>query len=205
MERVAVLAGSRSLVTGLTELRTEFFRKSIHMLIAFVPFLASFDKGFAMALLGSGVIIYSYSELLRAQGQPFILLSGITELALRERDRTGFAYGPVTLAMGAMAALFFYPAEAAAVAIYALAFGDGFASLIGKLFGKTIIPFTGGKTYTGSAACFIAVFIASSRILGDFKSALFVAFITTAVEALPLGDYDNFFIPVAAGAAVIII
>lgn len=199
MNSVLVKNLTANFVTGIDELRTELFRKSIHMMIAVVPLLASYNRGLALALLGSAAIIYSYTELLRVQGRSFALISGIKELALRERDQYRFAAGPVTLALGAMVALLFYPSEVAKIAIYALAFGDGFASIVGKLFGRTKIPFTGGKSLEGSFACFLAVYISSYAVTNNVSNSIILAISVAAVEALPLGDFDNFIIPVFAG------
>lgn len=184
---------------SLLELRTELFRKSIHMLIAMVPMIASIDRGIALALLGGGAVIYSYSEILRAQGCSLLFISGIKNFALRERDRNSFAGGPLTLALGAMVALLFYPSDVAKIAIYALAFGDGFASLVGKVFGVTKIPFTGGKSLEGSLACFFAVLVSTFKVTSNIGVSFTTALVVTVVEAFPLGDYDNFVIPVVAG------
>lgn len=205
MEQLAASITVKSVTAGFDELRTELFRKSIHMMIALVPAIASFDRGLAIALLGGGAIIYTYSEYLRAQGLSVALISGIKALALRERDMERFAAGPVTLAIGAMAALLFYPATAAKIAIYALAFGDGFASVAGKLFGKNRIPYTGGKTYEGSFACFLAVFFSTWKITENVVASLYIAILATVAELLPIGDYDNFLIPVTAGYAAIVL
>lgn len=199
MNNVLINSFTANFVTEFDELKTEFFRKSIHMMIAVVPLLASFDRGLALALLGSGAIIYSYTELLRVQGLSVALISGIKELALREKDKNRFAAGPVTLALGAMATLLFYPAEVAKIAIYALAFGDGIASIVGKLFGRTKIPFTGGKSFEGSFACFLAVYISSYAVTNNVSGSIIMAISVAAVEAFPLGDFDNFIIPVFAG------
>ena len=169
------------------------------MAVSLVPLLAAIDKGVAFALLAGGIVVYTYSEILRAEGRSVALIAGIKEMALRERDRDHFAMGPVTLAMGAMAALFFYPQPAAAVAIYALAFGDGFASLAGKFAGKRKIPFTGGKTYVGSLACFTAVFFTAFRITGNLTNSVLIASIATLTELLPLGDFDNLSLPLVTG------
>ncbi len=199
MERVLAAIGNVYQTDRIKELRIEFVRKSIHMAISLVPLLAAIDRGFAFALLAGGIVIYTYSEILRGEGKTVMFLTGIKELALRERDINHFALGPVTLAMGAMSALFFYPEPAAAVAIYALAFGDGFASLAGKFAAGRKIPFTGGKTYIGSLACFTAVFFTTFRITGRIMDSVLIASIAMLTEVLPMGDFDNFLLPIVTG------
>ena len=103
-----------------------------------------------------------------------------------------------------MLALLLYPAPAASIAILALAFGDGLASLVGKLFGRIQIPYTGGKTIIGSAACFSAVFLSARALGADAAMALTVSFVSTMVEMLPLKDLDNIMLPLAAGTTVVI-
>jgi len=205
LNQIAISTTVKDFTAGLDEIRTELFRKTIHMLIGLVPLLAGFDRGLALALLGGGTIIYAWSELLRAQGYSLAFISGIKEFAFRERDRGRFAGGPVTLALGAMAALLFYPENAAKIAIYALAFGDGLASVAGKVFGSIKIPFTGGKTFEGSFACFLAVYISSLTVTGNSRVSISIAAVVTVTEAFPLGDYDNFIIPITAGYTAMIL
>jgi dolichol kinase len=105
-----------------------------------------------------------------------------------------------------MASLLIYPHPAATVAIYALAFGDGFSGLVGRIWGRHPIPVLGGKTFIGSFACFFAVFVSALGVLGDPMDAFLVATAATAVEALPLGDIDNLAVPLVSGyvAAVLL-
>jgi len=110
--------------------------------------------------------------------------------------------GPVTMALGVLFALVMFPPVAACVGVFALAFGDGIASLAGKLFGRKKIPYTGGKTFEGSIACFLAVAVSSFAVLHDPLKALAVALLAMLIEVLPLKDYDNLFIPIAIGALV---
>jgi dolichol kinase len=110
--------------------------------------------------------------------------------------------GPVTLGLGALLALLFYPSPAASIAIYALAFGDGFASLVGKLFGRVRPAFLCGKSVEGSLACFFAVLISAWRVSWDLRIALMAAITAAVVEALPLEDYDNLALPVTVGLIV---
>ena len=110
-----------------------------------------------------------------------------------------FAKAPVTLALGAMVALAFYPMPAAAVAVYSLAFGDTAACLVGKSMGKTKIPYT-GKTLEGSMACFATVFALAFHATGcSVTKTAAVALAATLTELLPVKDYDNRLIPLVTG------
>jgi dolichol kinase len=184
------------------EIRTELVRKSIHMLIGLVPLLAS-SLGVAAALgvLTGGAVFYSWAEFRRRAGFSVFVVSQLTVFAARTRDKDRFVLGPVTLALGAMIALMLYPEPAATVAIYALAFGDGFSSIVGKLVGEVRIPFTGGKTLEGSLACFFSVFAAATAVTGRVVHAFWIALLATIIEALPLRDLDNIILPVGTGLA----
>jgi phytol kinase len=98
-----------------------------------------------------------------------------------------------------MLALLLYPSQAATIAIYALAFGDGLASLVGRFLGGRRLPFGGGKTVAGSLACFFAVLLSSHHLIGDLRLALPIALTATLLEALPAGDFDNLLLPVGTG------
>jgi len=200
MSDVAVLNSFAS----IKEIKTELFRKSIHMMVAFVPTMAKFNIVFTFGALALGIFLYSYSEFMRIRGFEISIISKITLAASRNRD-TGFVFGPVTLAIGALMALMLYPEPAAAIAIYALAFGDGFSSIIGKLFGRSFIPFTGGKTYAGSTACLISVFLTTLSISGSVRVAVIVAVTTTVFEVFPSGDLDNMLIPVGTGLVALLV
>lgn len=195
---VAAQSGAR-----IEELRVEFVRKSIHMMIAVVPTLARFNVGLTMVILGAGLLLYTYSEVMRVRGFSLGFISKVTESASRMRDRNRFVYGPVTLGLGAMMALMIYPEPAAAMAIYALAFGDGLSSLFGKYFGKVKIPFTGGKTYAGSFTCLISVFVVAYGILGSLRAAAIIALVSTFLEMIPSKDLDNLIIPVGTGLVTV--
>lgn len=182
------------------EIRIELLRKSIHLLIAFVPGIAQLSLGLAVGLLSGGVLFYAASERLRMEGYRVPVISKVTALAARRRDGDHFVLGPVTLGLGALLALLLYPNPAASIAIYALAFGDGLSSLIGKTFGSVRLPLTGGKSLEGSLTCLIAVFIASCAVTGDAKRSFIVAVAAALVEAAPTKDFDNIILPVAVGA-----
>jgi dolichol kinase len=98
------------------------------------------------------------------------------------RDDGKLVLGPVTLGIGALTALIFYPAPTAAIAVYTLAFGDGLASLIGKLYGSIRPSFVMGKSIEGSAACFAAVLASAFLVFHNIQMAV----VATVVEAMPL-------------------
>jgi len=181
------------------ELTTELIRKSIHMLIALVPPLAALNLEVTLLMLGSGVLFYTWAELERLEGRQMGLVSFITMSASRSRDMNSVVFGPITLAMGAMLALMLYPEPAASLAIYALAFGDGLSSLIGKSIGRIRIPLSGGKTIAGSLTCFLVVFLLALGTLPTLSTALTVAFAATLLEMIPSRDLDNIILPVGVG------
>ncbi len=198
---IKVLTISDRITSG--EIRTEVIRKSIHMMIAVVPTLARYNVLMTLMLIASGLIVYTYAEMMRVQGVTVGFITRITEAAARKRDRDGIVFGPVTLGLGAMLALMLYPEPAAAIAIYALAFGDGFSSLFGKLFGKVQIPYTGGKTFAGSFACLVSVFAISYSVAGSLRVAVLISLTATFLEVLPSKDLDNLILPVGTGLVAV--
>jgi len=196
MIQVAVRSAVRS-----REIQTEFLRKGIHLLIGMTPALASFSLPLTELLLVAGLLVYSFAESMRLTGHAIPVITKLTQAASRGRDRNKAVLGPITLGLGALLCLLLYPQPAAAVGIYALAFGDGLSSLVGKLFGRIRLPFTGGKTLEGSLAAFVAIFTAAFALSGNFAVALAVAFVGTFLEALPLEDLDNLVIPLGTALA----
>ena len=177
----------------------ELFRKSIHICSSFVPLFLKFAYWPVIALLLLALIFYILSELLRSKGIELPLISKVTEIAARKRDENHFVLGPVTLVCGILLAALLLPLDCARVGIFALAFGDGLASLMGKLIGKITIPGAHGKTAAGSLTCFFAVFISTFCCCGNCLIALTVALCAMFIEILPLSDFDNLIIPPAIG------
>ena len=181
------------------EIKTELVRKSMHFLIALSPGMAALNRPLTVALLMAGTLLYALMETLRLSGVEVPLVSSLTSMASRPRDRDRFVLGPVTLGLGALLTLLLYPSPAASIGIYALAFGDGFASLVGKTFGRHRPAFMLGKSIEGSLACFSAVFVTTYSVSRRFTVAFLAALVAALVEALPLEDYDNLALPVTVG------
>lgn len=187
----------------------EAFRKSIHLCSAFVPYFLFIAYKPVLAVLFAAAVLYSAAEILRLNGKEVFLVSAVTEAAARKRDENKFVLGPVTLVLGIIAASLLWESLPAAIGIYALAFGDGLASLSGKLFGRIHIPFTEGKTVAGSLTCFAAIFISCfaacsfAQVSPPSHDTAFIALAAAVtgmvIEVLPLKDFDNLLIPVALG------
>jgi dolichol kinase len=177
----------------------EIVRKSIHLLVALVPVLASVSVPFTMALLAAGTVFYVLAETARRAGVQIAFVSDITLIASRSREKGRFVLGPVTLGLGAMLSLMLYPMEASSIAIFSLAFGDSLASLVGRSVGGWRVPFTRRKTLAGSTACFVGILTLAYRSGGDLGAAFWIAVGGALLEAFAPDDMDNIMIPVGTG------
>ena len=184
---------------SVEELLVEVFRKTIHLSSALtVVFAERWYTPTVIGLIGIS-ILYCISEFLRMHGHELYLITNITRYASRKRDKGRFVLGPLTLAGGVLAALLLFPIHTAKIAIFALAFGDGLASLVGKRFGKIRLAFFKDKTVAGSLTCFAAVFLSTFAVSGNFWKSLVLGIAGAGIEMLPLKDYDNLLIPIAIG------
>jgi phytol kinase len=193
LEAIQSIKASRSL-------QNEVLRKMLHFLIALVPPLAAWNLPFTVLLLSSGTIFYAAAEVARVSGTSVFVIGEVTSIVARPRDRGKLIMGPVTLALGAMLALLLYPEPSASIAVYALAFGDGLASLVGMTLRGPRLPFTRGKTVSGSLACFLAVTLIAGSLGFHGVSAAAIGFAAAFLESLPTGDFDNILIPIGVGA-----
>ncbi|MEL3905512.1 MAG: SEC59/DGK1/VTE5 family protein [Treponema sp.] len=187
------------------ELLIELFRKSIHLSSAFITVFA--ERWYTATIAGIIALtaVYCISEQLRMRNVNICCIAKITQYAARPRDKGKFVLGPVTLAVGVLITLLVFPPHTAKIAVFALAFGDGLASLIGKRFGKRHLHVAKDKTFAGSFTCFTAVFISSLAVSRSFWKSLVLAAAAALIEMLPLKDYDNLLIPLAIGVLALAI
>ncbi len=174
----------------------ELVRKVIHLTACLVPWGLQHYKVLTLTAFTSILLLYVVAEYLRCKGKQVVLLSAITKIAARKRDENRFVLDPVTLVVGILLSALFFNLTSATIAIYALAFGDGIASVAGKLLGKHTIPFSAGKTFEGSFACFGAIFASTYLVTNNMVQSLIIALVGTALELLPIKDLDNVLIPV---------
>lgn len=181
-------------------LRKEFFRKSIHLCTLLVPFALHFFYLPVIIGLSVVLVLYCIAETLRMHGKNVPVISAVTAAAARKRDENRFVLGPVTLCAGVLLTALIFEPTPAAIGIFALGAGDGLASLVGKMFGKTKIPFTGGKSVVGSLTCFFVIFLLTFAVLKNCFASLLIALVGMLVEVLPFKDFDNLLIPLILAA-----
>ncbi|HVP20009.1 MAG TPA: phosphatidate cytidylyltransferase [Spirochaetia bacterium] len=186
-------------IAGIARVQGELVRKSLHLLIAVVPVLASVNLQATLALLAFGTLFYAFAESSRRHGSRILVISDLTVIASRDKDKAGFVLGPVTLGLGAMISLLLYPEPSASIAIYALAFGDGLAALVGRVVGGPRVPFLQGKTFSGSLSCFAAVFVMAYHVSGRPVESLIIGTVAMVLEGVPTGNFDNIIIPFGVG------
>ncbi len=182
-------------------IQKELIRKSIHMSIAFLPIISAYNYYASVILLSGGLVTYFIAEILRLNGFELGLITKITIMSSRERDK-GITLGPITLALGALGTLLYFNNPAFSCGIFALAFGDGLSSVTGKLWGTIKIPFTGGKSVVGSFTCFTMILSTSYGVTGDLIKSFSAAVIGTIVELVPIKDLDNILLPLSVALVI---
>lgn len=185
--------------------RNELLRESIHACGFFIPLLALY-VGLSLAALFILIIILLYvmSELARIERKNLPIISYITYHAATQSELFEFATAPIYFALGILLTLliFPYPANSAAIAIFAL--GDSTASIFGRMYGKRELRFNRGKTLEGSTSGFIFAFLAGTFYISPLN-ALIGAVAAMLVEYLPLPVNDNFVTPLVTGVVLVLI
>ena len=191
-----LFAGMRKQMTysWLQEIR----RKGMHVLVACMPL---FPTGFypvmftVIALLTAA---YTVSECLRINGYSFPLLGGMTRSSIRKAEGRGFAFGPITLLLGASLSLALFSPVVASTVIWIVAFADAIATIVGRSIGNHRIPYNVKKSIEGSLAAWIAAFLCGCVYLPLFP-AILAGLFASLIESLPLRSLDNLFVPIGAG------
>ncbi len=192
------------------EFKKELARKSIHILIGVLPFIALHSYFAAYLLLITGSFIYTMSELIRIRWNgnkkffPYKEIRGISLFVSRPGEATHFIIAPLTLALGAGLTLFIFPENAMKAGIFALALGDTAAVLAGKFLFRRNRKRHGVKTVTGTAACFITSTLCVMFVVNDWMISLAAGAAAALCEMTTLKDFDNILIPIGTAAVVLI-
>jgi len=180
-------------------LRNEAIREAIHASGFFVTLVAMY-LGIHMAafLLFLTILIYIASEFARIERKNIPVVSSVTLNAATFSERYEFAMPPIFFALGIILSLLLFPTPLNYVSIAIVSLGDSAASIFGKLFGKTSIPFNKGKNLEGSLAGFAFAFFGAAFFLHPLQ-AFIAATSGMFVESLPLPINDNLSVPLATG------
>jgi phosphoserine phosphatase/dolichol kinase len=181
-------------------------REAIHTSGLLIPFICIYllNNLTVATLLITAALIYSASELLRIHGTNVPVISKITLWAADRSELQEFNTAPIFHALGIALTLLIFPTRIGYAAIAVLTLGDSSASILGKRFGKTKIPFNRGKSVEGSMIGLVFAFL-GSLLFVDPVTAIVGAAAGLLIEALPLPLDDNLLIPLAAGASMYLI
>lgn len=182
-----------------THLTNEIKRKGFHFLSAGIPigyYLTDYNTALWVlgALLGLAVLI-EYARLAHTSINRFFHRIFGNML----RDTETFHYSGATyLLISSFLVILVFHKEIAILCLFFLIFGDGFAAIVGKTFGKTKIF---SKTLEGTLAFAIAA-VGIGFIFNyiPFTIRLTGALVAAIVELLPMRTSDNLRIPIVSGS-----
>ncbi len=181
-------------------------REAIHTSGLLIPYLCIYllNNQVVATLLIMVALIYSASEMLRIHGTNVPAISRITLWAADKSELQEFNTAPIFHAIGIALTLLIFPSRIGYAAIAVLTLGDSSASIIGKKFGRTRIPFNRGKSVEGSTFGLVFAFLGALLFI-DPVTAIVGATAGLLIETLPLPLDDNLLIPLAAGVAMYLI
>jgi dolichol kinase len=193
-----LLITTEKLLTG----HPEFSRKFLHIMTGNIAFLLPiFMTREIMAFVAAAPFILL--TFLMSPHTPIKKIRGRTSTA---GHGMGLVYYSITWTI--LAYVFFEDMVVIAIAILAMSYGDGFASVIGIKYGKKKYNVFGDeKSYIGSFSMFIFTFITTIVALLYYSIPitnfviivlLFIAFVAAIVEGLTPKGLDNLTVPFVA-------
>jgi phytol kinase len=174
-------------------------RKVLHIMTGNIAFiLPLFQTREVMAFLAAGpFILFTF---LMSPHSPIKSIRGKTSAA---GHSMGLVYYAITWTI--LAYVFFDNMEIIAIGIFAMSFGDGFASLLGTTFGKRKYNVVGDeKSYIGSFFMFVftlimmivaMIYFGVNITMAKLLVLPFIALIAMLVEAITPKGLDNISVP----------
>ncbi|HWS70776.1 MAG TPA: DUF92 domain-containing protein [Thermoanaerobaculia bacterium] len=177
----------------------EGLRKTLHIAFGLVAFALFWLTWQVAAAVAAAAVVGNWLVLHRIFG---------SRVARHER---GWDAGIVLYPFAVLVLIVIFRNELAFAAAgwVILAFGDGFASVIGRRTPIARLPWNADKSWGGSIAFLIAAFLgvfAVSRVFHVALSAPMIAavIVCAIVESLPLGIDDNISVPLAAATVLLV-
>ena len=188
-------------VADASSVRAELSRKALHLASAALPI--SWSAGWistpaVRVLLVASCVVALAVEYARRRSprmqRGFETMFGVM---LRPHERTALT-GASWLLLGMLGSVMLFPQQAALVALWAVAVGDGLASVVGRLTARA----SGTKTWSGTIACLVgtaagAWWLAAATV----THALLIGLAAAAAERPRLALDDNLRVAAAAGLA----
>ncbi len=177
--------------------KQEFRRKGVHVCTAFIPFFANIYYTLTLYMLMSITILFAFSEWLRLNGISLPGINLITRYCIRTSEQRRFTLSPITLSVGVMCALIFFPKAIACSVILIVAFSDSIATMAGRFYGRNRVPYNQRKSLEGTLAFFLSATICTIPYF-PLYIALVASFVSCIIESLPI-KADNLTIPLGTG------
>lgn len=180
-------------------------RETIHIGSFTVPLICQF-LGFNRLLLSILILLvalgYVLGEAARLRGGSLPPFTTLTKLAATGPERWEYATAPLFLAAGVTLSLVVFPPPSGYVGITVVTLGDGVAKIVGRQWGRTVIPFNKPKKAEGTLAGLAASALVASLYVSPAR-ALLAAGAGMLVEALPTPVNDNLLISIVASLAAL--
>lgn len=181
-------------------MKEEYLRQLIHASGVFIVFLSWYLNPTVLILICIILVIFVEILFRIDKYHKIFLISPFLDRCKRREDEKGFVY----FFLGIIITIYFFQFNMNIVnaAIIILLFGDSASTIIGKKYGKTLIPFNKHKTIIGTASFFVIAFIGALTQVPPLP-AFFGAIFGALTEAYSPVD-DNIPIPIISALAMTI-
>jgi phytol kinase len=195
-------------ISKLFKSNLEYGRKFVHIMLGNWWFLALifFDSVFTAIIVPFSFIFVNYISLKRNKK------GGLLSELERKNGKKSYGIVAYPIAMTMLVIVSYSVIRQpyiGGIGLFALAYGDGFATIIGQKYNYKPMVFCGNvKTLSGSLSMFCATFLSTfiyvlivsgtSHMLVIIPSMLLVALISTLFELFTPFGLDNITVPLAA-------
>jgi|TARA_B110000263_G_scaffold69391_1_gene60381 dolichol kinase len=185
----------------------EYIRKIIHLFSLIIPFGYLFfitDKYIMVQILIFLTALFLFIDIARHK---VFWVQSIFEYIfnnmLRSHEIKGNLTGATWVVIGSLITIIIFPKPVAVISLIFMSLGDTAAGLVGQKYGKHKI---GNKSWEGFLAGLIICFIVAINFpFLPLKISLFGALAAMIIELLPIPLDDNFKIPLASGAIMMML